>query len=428
MAAFLSKRYGMIRAGAASTRVRVGNVSANVDQHLDLFRDAEAAAVDLLVFPELGTSGYSCGVLFQQDVLLDAIRAGLSRLREATTTIFQGVAIVGAALPIDGMLFNCAVIMARGHYLGVVPKRYLPNYKEFSEEKWFASAAELRATEIILDGENIPVGTDLLFCAEGFEKFVLGVEVCEDSWVPLSPGDVMAAHGATVIANVSASHELVGKVEYRRNLISGKSGAAICGYVYASSGPTESTTDLVFGGHCLVAENGSILKEGERFARENQIAVADLDLDRLAHDRMLSNSTQDNLRSLGLVREFRRISFPLRKPIHNAFPAAATVNSSAQNLNGGVGQIGDRYGKILRRIDAAPFVPDDKLQLKARCASSRSVSSGLSSVSQAASTQRMLSRSPANVSIYSVYRAQIFSLTPCPALARASALKTTPFN
>jgi NAD+ synthase (glutamine-hydrolysing) len=352
-AAFSNKRYGMIRAGAASTRVRVGNVPANVEQHLNLFRDAEAAAIDLLVCPELGTSGYSCGVLFQQDILLDAILAGLSRLKEATHSVFQGVVIVGAALSLDGMLFNCAVVMARGRYLGVVPKRYLPNYKEFSEEKWFASASELRSTEIVLDGEKVLVGTDLLFSAEGLEKFVLGVEVCEDSWVPISPGDVMAAHGATIIANVSASHELVGKAEYRRNLILGKSGAAICGYVYASSGPTESTTDLVFGGHCLIAENGSVLKEGERFARENQITAADIDLDRLAHDRMLTNSTQDNLRSLGLMREFRRLTFPLRKPIHNAMSGSSA------------GKGGEP--KLLRRVDAAPFVPVDAMQLNARC-------------------------------------------------------------
>lgn len=352
--ASLNKRYGMVRVGAASTRVRVGNVPLNVEQHLDLFRQAESASIDLLVCPELGTSGYSCGVLFQQDVLLQSILAGLSRLREATTTLFRGVVVVGAALSLDGMLFNCAVVMARGRYLGVVPKRYLPNYKEFSEEKWFASASELRAAEITLEEQQIPIGTDLLFGAEGFEKFVLGVEVCEDSWVPISPGDVMAAHGATVIANVSASHELVGKADYRRNLILGKSGAAICGYVYSSSGPTESTTDLVFGGHCLIAENGALLKESERFARENQIAVADLDLDRLIHDRMLANSTQDNLRSLGLVREFRRVPIPLREPLHNALSSAGTATAGTAT-------------DVMRRIDAAPFVPDDPAQLKLRC-------------------------------------------------------------
>lgn len=359
----------MVRVGAASTRVRVGNVPLNVEQHLDLFRQAESASIDLLVCPELGTSGYSCGVLFQQDVLLQSILVGLSRLREATATLFRGVVVAGAALSLDGMLFNCAVVMARGRYLGVVPKRYLPNYKEFSEEKWFASASELRAAEITLEEQQIPIGTDLLFGAEGFEKFVLGVEVCEDSWVPISPGDVMAAHGATVIANVSASHELVGKADYRRNLILGKSGAAICGYVYSSSGPTESTTDLVFGGHCLIAENGTLLKESERFARENQIAIADLDLDRLIHDRMLANSTQDNLRSLGLLREFRRVSVPLREPLHNALSSSGTITAGTVTV--GTVAAGTApaciASDVMRRIDAAPFVPDDPAQLKLRC-------------------------------------------------------------
>ena len=343
-----NKRYGLVRLGTASTRTKVGNVPFNVQQHLRVIEEAERQNLDVLFCPELGTSGYSCGVLFQQDALLEAILSGLASLRAATSA-YKGVLVVGAALALDNALFNCAVIMANGRYLGVVPKSYLPNYKEFVEEKWFAAASELRSKHIELEDHVVPIGTDLLFEADGFSKLRLGVEICEDAWVPISPGDIMAAHGATVIGNISASDELVGKADYRRNLIIGKSGAAICAYAYVSAGPTESTTDLVFGGHSFIAENGALLKEAERFVRDDNLSFVDVDVERLLHDRQLSNSYQDNLRTAGLTREFRRLSFEMREPFRNALTCER--NSV----------------EVARSIDATPFVPNDPSQLHLRC-------------------------------------------------------------
>jgi NAD+ synthase (glutamine-hydrolysing) len=253
---------------------------------------------------------------------------------------------------------NCAVLIANGRYLGVVPKTYLPNYKEFVETRWFASSVELKSQNVTLEDQSVPIGTDLLFEANGFNNFVVGVEICEDAWVPISPGDIMAARGAMVIGNISASNELVGKAEYRRNLILGKSGAAICGYGYSSAGPTESTTDLVFGGHCLIAENGVLLKESDRFIRESHLTFADIDLDRLSHDRQIFNSYQENLSHAGphsglysglFYKEYRRVFFEPRAPFRSALTCARNSD------------------EIARVIDAAPFVPKDSHQLGARC-------------------------------------------------------------
>jgi NAD+ synthase (glutamine-hydrolysing) len=344
-----NKRYGLVRLGTASTRTRVGHVSYNVSEHLKLFEQAESEQIDLLLCPELGTSGYSCNVLFQQDALQEAVLKGLAQLRQATATSFHGVAVVGAPLAIDNALMNCAVVLANGKYLGVVPKSYIPNYKEFVEEKWFASALDLRSTFITLEGEPFPIGSDLLFEANGFDKFLLGVEICEDAWVPISPGDIMSAYGATIIGNISASDELVGKADYRRNLFIGKSGAAICAYGYTSAGPTESTTDLVFGGHCIIAENGTLMKESQRFVRAGQLTFADVDVERIMHDRQLSNSYQDNFRGAGITKQFRRVVFDMRP---------ATRNALTCRRNG---------SEVARFIDATPFVPNDPSQLHLRC-------------------------------------------------------------
>src|SRR6202040_3378093 len=184
-------------------------------------------------------------------------------------------AVVGLPLAVDDQVFNCAALLHRGRVLGVVPKSFIPNYKEFYEGRWFSAAATARSREIVLNGETVPFGTDFLFDATDVEGFLLGVEICEDLWAPVPPSAFQARRGATVLVNLSASNEVIGKANYRRQLVVNQSGRCIAAYVYASCGVWESTTDVVFGGHCLIAENGTLLAESRRFQRDDALLVAD---------------------------------------------------------------------------------------------------------------------------------------------------------
>ena len=256
--------HGFLRVAAASPELRLADCPFNADRTLDLLKQAEGRGVNLVVFPEMGLTGYTCHDLFHT-LAAPARRRGGARPASSSRarSVFRGVAVVGLPLVVDGQLFNSAAVIHAGKMLGVIPKTYLPNYKEFYDARYFAPADNAVVTHRRASpGRASPFGTDLLFdCAHRARRSSLGVEICEDLWMPVPPSSPQAVAGATVLANLSASNEVIGKAGYRRQLVAGQSGRCIAGYVYASCGVGESTTDLVFGGHCLIAENGGLLAE-----------------------------------------------------------------------------------------------------------------------------------------------------------------------
>jgi NAD+ synthase (glutamine-hydrolysing) len=335
-------QHGFLRVAAATPRVHVADCDANAARILGLMRRAEADGVHLLVFPELALTGYTCADLFQQNILLRSAEEALHGLVREGAAVFSGLVVVGLPVVVDDHLFNCAAVLLRGRVLGVVPKSFIPNYKEFYEGRWFAPAAAARSREVdLLGAGRVPFGVDRLFTAGDVDGLTLGVEICEDLWGPVAPSANQALAGANVLVNLSASNELIGKAAYRRQLVVGQSGRCLAAYVYASCGVHESTTDLVFGGHCLIAENGVLLAESPRFRREETLLVADVDLERLRGDR-LRTTTFGRAESDG--GSFERISFTL----------------------GGPG--GPRPQQELRRaVDAHPFVPRSEGRLREHC-------------------------------------------------------------
>ncbi|MBW2519543.1 MAG: NAD(+) synthase, partial [Deltaproteobacteria bacterium] len=283
------RELGMLRVAAVSPELRVGDIAFNLKSIVAAVDHSKTRGARLVVFPELALTGYTCGDLFYQTVLLEKSREALFALAEETAN--SGVAIVlGAPVSCSGRLFNAAVVVNDGRICGIVPKTYLPNTQEFYEERWFSNAHDLVAQHLDWNGEKIAVGPDLLFSVEGFEDCVLGVEVCEDAWVATPPSGSMAVAGATLLLNLSASPELLGKCSYRKALVESQSARCLAAYVYASAGPGESSTDLVFAGHSLIAEYGQTLAETERFQFATQVALADIDIQRLAQERMRNNS------------------------------------------------------------------------------------------------------------------------------------------
>jgi NAD+ synthase (glutamine-hydrolysing) len=333
---------GFLRVAAATPALRVADCEYNVAQILDLMRRAEAEGVAILVFPELSLTGYTCADLFQQTPLQRGAVEALGELLHAGSDAFSGVSIVGLPLVMDDQLFNCAAVLHGGRLLGVVPKSFLPNYKEFYEDRWFSPAVAAHSREVRLLGQTVPFGTDHLFAAADVEGLTLGVEICEDLWVPIPPSSAQALVGATVLVNLSASNEVIGKAAYRRQLVANQSGRCIAAYVYAASGVQESTTDLVFGGHCLIAENGNLLAESQRFERQSALLIADVDLDRLRADRLRIKSFGEGPRHGGLGKTFGRISFELGSewPVRD---------------------------DLRRPVEAHPFVPQGQEQLRERC-------------------------------------------------------------
>ncbi len=344
-------QHGFVRVAAALPRLRVADCSFNVERLLHLLDQAEQQAVQVLVFPELALTGYTCGDLFHQPALQKAALDALDHLLDESERRCSGLFVVGLPWLVGDQLYNVAAVCQKGQLLGVVPKSYLPTYKEFYEARWFTPGHALtpqtspkgRGTPgrtIDWQGHrHTPFGTDLLFADELFPSVVVGVEICEDLWTPIPPSSFQAIAGAKILVNLSASNEVIGKPSYRRQLVVGQSGRCIAGYVYASSGVGESTTDVVFGGHALIAENGSLLAESPRFQRDDALLVSDLDLDRLQNDRQKTNTFNDSL-ALLQGREYRRVPFLLQK---------APV-------------------RLVRPVDAHPFVPRGPEQLAERCA------------------------------------------------------------
>jgi NAD+ synthase (glutamine-hydrolysing) len=334
-------RFGFVRLVCASPRVTVADPRANAAETLRMLSGPEAAGGDVVLFPELGLTGYTCGDLFGQAALIDAAQAALAEIVAATRGD-RRLVVVGLPLAVGNSLYNTAAVLHAGEILGVVPKQFLPTYKEFYEARWFRGADGREPQTVRVAGREAPFGIDLLFDAGG--DAVVGVEICEDLWMPVPPSSYQALGGATILLNLSASNETVGKRRYRTDLVVGQSGRCMAAYAYAGAGPSESTTDLVFGGHCLIAENGRLLAESARVgdggplrsARASHAVVRDVDVEKLALDRRSAGSFADR----PAPRPFRRARFTL-----------------APSLSG-----------LERDVTGAPFVPTEGAELHDRCA------------------------------------------------------------
>jgi NAD+ synthase (glutamine-hydrolysing) len=331
--------HGFLRVGAACPPVAVADPERNAERCLAFARRAHAEGVQVLVLPELALTGYTCGDLFfSLSTLVGGAERALARLLRETASLPMVIA-VGLPVAQDARLFNGAAVLQKGRLLGVVPKTFLPGYNEFYEERWFSSAREVQQGEVRLAGTAAPFGADLLFGVPDEPGVTLAVEICEDLWAPIPPSSRHAVAGATVILNPSASPDLVAKAEYRRELVRQQSGRTLSAYVFANAGVHESTTDLVFGGHLLVAENGTLLAEGERFRRDGDLVVTDVDTERLRVERTRLTSFADAV--YPPVGAYRRL----------ALEAIAAPSPH----------------RLRRSIDPHPFVPSDPATLDERC-------------------------------------------------------------
>ncbi len=334
-------RHGFVRVAVATPRVRIGDPRYNADATLELMQQAARDKALLAVFPELGLSAYTCDDLFHQQTLIDAAENALAQLL-ARTRKLPLAALVGLPVAVDGRLYNCAALLCRGRLVGVVPKTYLPNYREFYEARQFTPGDSSPRSAIALAGQDVPFGTALLFRLAEMPAFVLHVEICEDLWVPAPPSSFAALAGASVIGNLSASNIIIGKEGYRHQLVSNQSARCLAAYLYSAAGIGESTTDLAWDGHAIIYENGTLLAESQRFAAAPQLALADVDLDRLLADRMRQNSFAETARRHGAeVARFRSVEFSLPLP-KGRLP-------------------------LERRIGRFPYVPGDAASRDLRC-------------------------------------------------------------
>ena len=321
---------GFLKVAAATPRIRVADCAYNTARVEELIGEAAEQGASLCVFPELVLTGYTCGDLFLQQALLDAAQDGLNRILQSSARIPM-VVVIGLPVQAGNALYNCAAVCYKGQLLGLVPKQNIPNYGEFYEVRHFTSGAGMPTRMVSLCGQSVPLGVDLLFRCRTMPGFVLGCEICEDLWVPVPPSARLAEAGATVLVNLSASDELIGKASYRRQLVSGQSARLACGYVYADAGLGESTQDLVFSGHDLICENGTVLAESERFT--TGLIVSELDSGRLVHERRRMNTFAQSSAPM------TEITFDL--PVHDV--------------------------RLTRVFAKTPFVPDDCADLQARC-------------------------------------------------------------
>jgi NAD+ synthase (glutamine-hydrolysing) len=335
-------RHGFIRAAVCIPEVKIADARFNAGETVRLAREAAAQHACLAFFPELGLSAYSNEDLFHQDALLQGVLAAIEQVAHETA-VLNLILVVGAPLQVDSRLFNCGIVLYRGRILGVAVKSYLPNYREFYEGRQFSPAEEALAKTIRLCGqEEVPFGADLVFEVTNIRHFRFFIEMCEDVWVPIPPSCFAALAGATIIGNLSASNVTIGKSEYRQSLTANQSARCIAAYLYAAAGPGESTTDLAWDGHAMIYENGNRLAESERFTGRSQIIRADLDLDRLAQDRMRQTSFGGNARTHreALLR-FRRVALEI-EPI-------------------------ERRLLLEREYTRFPYIPTDPAKREQRC-------------------------------------------------------------
>lgn len=334
-------RHGFARVAACVAASHVADPAANATAIIDVAKICHRRSAAVAVFPELCLSGYAIEDLVTQDALLDAVEEGLSRILQASAELMP-VLIVGAPLRQASRVYNCAVVVHRGRILGVVPKTYLPTYREFYEARHFASGAGMAGSEITIGSTTGPFGVDLLFVAEDVPGLTIGVEICEDMWIPVTPGSELALAGATLLANLSGSPITIGRAVSRDLLSRSCSARCLAAYVYAAAGTGESTTDLAWDGHTAIFENGVLLAEGERFRQEGQITFADVDLDLLRQERARMGTFDDNRRQHQTsAAEHRKIRFLLEAP-------AADIG-------------------FVRKIERFPFVPSDQSRLFQDC-------------------------------------------------------------
>ena len=278
--------YGFVKVASAIPRVRVADCAFNASQIEKEIIIADGKGVEIIVFSELCLTGYTCGDLFAHSLLLESAELGLMQILNNTRQL-DIISILGVPVPLNGMLLNAAVVIQKGKVLGVVPKTYLPNYKEFYEKRWFTSASEVMEPMVRLCGQNVPLNACLLFDTAGT---TFGIELCEDLWAPIPPSSALALQGAEIIFNLSADNEGVGKHNYLRSLIAQQSARCIAGYVFSSCGFGESTTDVVFAGNALIYENGTLLASGKRFSFEEQVVTSEIDVERLRTERRVNTT------------------------------------------------------------------------------------------------------------------------------------------
>jgi NAD+ synthase (glutamine-hydrolysing) len=333
--------HGLARVAAAVPLLRPAEPAFNVERTIGLARRAAEAHAAVVAFPELGISAYAIDDLFHQEALTDAVVAALGELVEASREL-PPLIVVGAPLRAEGGVFNCAVAVQRGRVLGVVPKSYLPDYREYYEERQFRAAREAMGDTVELLGAEVPFGSRILFCAADLPGLVAHVEICEDLWTPIPPSTYGALAGATVLVNLSASNITVGKADYRRVLCEAHSARLMGGYIYTAAGEGESTTDLAWDGQALICENGDLLVEAERFASDEQLICADLDLGRIAADRATTSSYGDSIHDhMAEISHFRRVEFELG--------------------------ISEPRVPLRRRLERFPYVPADAATRNERC-------------------------------------------------------------
>ncbi len=334
-------RHGFVRVAAAVPHTRPGDPDFNATRTLELAGRASDAHAALVIFPELGLSAYAIDDLLHQAALQEAVLEAIERIVARSATL-EPVLVVGAPLRTEGGVFNTAVVIHRGRVLGVVPKSYLPEYREYYEKRQFRAARDAIGRELQLNGERVPFGADLLFDATDRPGLVVHVEICEDVWAPISPSSYGALAGATVLANLSASNITIGKADYRRTLCSSQSARSIAAYLYTAAGVGESTTDLAWDGQALIYENGDLLAEADRFAQDEQLIFGDVDLDRILADRASTSSFGDCIHDhLERCRQMRPVEFEL-------------------------GMTGTRAA-LSRSVERFPFVPADPRSRSERC-------------------------------------------------------------
>lgn len=324
-----------LRVATAAPEVTVADVPANIAASLAAYDEIKTRGAELAVLPELGLTGYTAGDLLHNQYVLEQTVAGLTAL--ASATVDGPALVVGAPLVHEGLLYNCGVVMAEGRIAGVVPKSFLPNYKEFYEYRWFSSGRNVTGQTMQLGESAVPFGTDILF---RLNDTTVGVEICEDVFAPVNPGTTAALAGAEVIVNLSASNELVGKADYRRSLLQNFTGRLLCGYVYASAGRGESVADVIYGGHQMVAENGRLSAERRPHSPDHTPLLFDIDRTYLAHDRLVNKTFAEQAADSQQLRSYRTIELSAPRPDDPT---------------------------LLRRVDAQPFVPSNPETLDERC-------------------------------------------------------------
>lgn len=328
------KELGFIRVGAIVNKLALANPLKNAEVIIKEIKKAETLGVSIVTTPELSFTGYTCGDMFLQEQLLDDSIKALEQVLNETKDI-DIISILGMPLRHDNQLFNCAVVITKGKILGVIPKTYIPNYQEFYEARWFSSSKELITEEIEILGQLVPITTNILFQDKTLKEATFGIEICEDLWTVNPPSNNHALAGATMIFNLSSSNELIGKQEYRKSLVSSQSARTISAYIYASSGVMESTSDILFGGASMIYENGSILAENKRFELESNIITADIDVLKLANDRIKNRSFMKNTN----LEEYKIIKLDIK----------------------------DNIKELNREYKEYPFVPSNELERNKRC-------------------------------------------------------------